>query len=81
MRKLTPEEYSGMNLRGRGRQSAFARAVMQLEVDEVLFLPKEEWKKRYHPSKTLYTIRKRYNRTFELLTEVNGKGWTVKRLK
>ncbi|MCB0754355.1 MAG: hypothetical protein H6602_12595 [Flavobacteriales bacterium] len=81
MRKLTPEEYAQMNLRGRGRRSAFAAAVLRLEVDEVLYLPKEEWKKTYHPSQTIYTIKKRYNRKFELLTEVNDKGWTVRRLK
>jgi hypothetical protein len=81
MRKLTPEEYSQMNLKGRGRQSAFSRAVTQLEVGEVLFLPKEEWKKKYHPSRTIYTIKKRYNRQYKLLTEANGTGWAVERLK
>jgi len=80
MRKLTPEEYASMNLRGRGRQSAFSRAIMQLEVGEVLYLPKEEWNKKYHPSKSVYTIATRYKRKFELLTEVNNKGWTVKRI-
>lgn len=81
MKKLTPEEYANMNLRGRGRQSPFSRAVMQLLVGEVLYLPKEEWKNKYHPSKTVYTIKKRYSRKFELFTEASGKGWTVKRLK
>ena len=81
MKKLTPEEYASMNLRGRGRQSAFSRAVMQLEIGEVLYLTKAEWGKKYHPSKSVYPISKRYSRKFELLTEVNNKGWTVKRLK
>ncbi|MDP6909732.1 MAG: hypothetical protein QF371_09505 [Flavobacteriales bacterium] len=81
MRKLTPEEYQNMNLTGRGRQSEFSRAVMQLEVGEILFLPKAEWKKKYHPGNSVYTISKRYHRKFEILRETNGKGWTVKRLK
>lgn len=80
MRKLTKEEYEAMNLVGHGRQSAFSRAVMTLEVDEVLFLPTEEWKKKYHPSNAVRNIAKRYHRSFEVLKEANGKGWTVKRL-
>ena len=80
MKKISQEEFEAMNLVGHGRQSAFSRAVMQLEVGEVLYLPKEEWKKKYHPSKSVYTIAKRHNRKFEVLSEVNNKGWTVKRI-
>lgn len=81
MRKLSQEEYDAMNLTGHGRQSAFSRAVMQLQVNEILFLPSEEWKKKYHPSNSVRTIAKRYGRKFLVLKEVSGKGWTVKRLK
>jgi hypothetical protein len=80
MKKLTPEEYASMNLRGRGRQSEFSKAVSQLEVGEILFLPTEEWKNKYHPGNSVYTIAKRYKRKFEVLREASGKGWTVKRL-
>ena len=70
-----------MNLVGHGRQSAFSRAVMTLAVFEILYLPKEELNRKYHPSNAARNIAKRYNRKFELLTEANGKGWTVKRVK
>ena len=80
MRKLTKEEYEAMNLVGHGRQSRFSRAVMELEVGEVLFLPTEEWKNKYHPSDAVRNIARRYKRKFEVLREASGKGWTVKRL-
>lgn len=80
MHRITPEEYAKMNLRGHGRQSAFSRAVYQLEVDDILFLPKEEWKRKYHPGNSVRTIARRHGRKFEVLSEASGKGWTVKRL-
>lgn len=80
MKKISQEEFEAMNLVGHGRQSEFSRAVMQLEVNEILFLPSQEWKKKYHPSYSVRNIAKRYKRKFEILKEANGKGWTVKRV-
>jgi len=80
MRKLTEEELRAMTLVGRGRQSEYTRALLGLAVGEALFLSKHEWKKNYHPSNTARRVGKTHSRKFELLAEVNGTGWVVKRV-
>lgn len=80
MRKLTKEEFEALTLVGSGRQSAFSRAVAGLAVGEILFLPTEEWKRKYHPGNAVRTIAKSHNRKFEVLREVNGTGWVVRRV-
>jgi hypothetical protein len=35
---------------------------------------------QYHPGNAVRTIAKRHNRKFEVLREVKGSGWAVKRL-
>ncbi|MCF8256641.1 MAG: hypothetical protein K9J06_03760 [Flavobacteriales bacterium] len=81
MRKLTQAEFDALTLIGKGRQSAFSRAVAALAVGEALFLPMEEWKKKYHPGNPVRTIAKKYGRKFDVLREVKGTGWVVKRLE
>lgn len=81
MRKLTKDEYDAMALVGRGRQSEFSRAVSGLAVGEALFLPKEEWKKKYHPGDAVRGVAKRHGRKFQILREASGSGWAVKRLE
>jgi hypothetical protein len=80
MRKLTDEEYRAMNLTGRGRQSAFSVAVSGLAVGEVLYLPAEEWGRKYHPGNTVHYIARKHRRKFVVMREASGKGWTVKRV-
>lgn len=80
MRKLTEDELRAMTLVGRGRKSEYARALLALAVGEALFLSKQEWNKNYHPSNTARSVGKTHGRKFELLADVNGTGWVVKRV-
>lgn len=80
MKKLTDDEYAKLHLVGRGRISPFYREVSRLAVGEILLLEKAEWKKSYHPNRTVKNVAKRTGRKYEVLTIATGEGWTVKRL-
>lgn len=80
MKKITDDEYSKLPLIGRGRISDFYREVARLQVGEILLLERSDWKKNYHPSRTVKSLAKRTARRFEVMTIATGDGWTVKRL-
>lgn len=80
MRKLSPEELQAMNLIGPGRQSEFSRTLLTLAIGEALFMAKHEWQKKYHPGTTARKVGKTHGRKFEVLSDVNGTGWVVKRV-
>ena len=80
MRKLTEEELQAMTLLGRGRRSEFSKTLLSLAVGEALFLAKHEWKKKYHPGDAMRRVGRTHGRKFELLADVNGTGWVVKRV-
>lgn len=65
----------------RGRDTHLRGALIQLEVGEGLFLPKEEWKRKSSPAFVLARLKKSLGLQFEYGLKTDGSGWMFRRVK
>lgn len=63
----------------RGRDTKLRIALLQLEVGDGIFLPKEEWKRKNTPSYVVLAIKRTHQRTFEYGFKSDGTGWLFRR--
>lgn len=54
--------------------------LLQLQVGEVLFMGKEEWKTKTSPRFVVYAITKKYSMRYEYGRTIDGTGWLFKRI-
>jgi hypothetical protein len=81
MKKIPKEEMPQQLPVKRGRDTRLRGALVQLEVGEGLFLPKEEWKRKSSPAFVVARLKKTLNLRFEYGQKTDGTGWLFKRVK
>jgi len=80
MKKITPEEFEHLPLRGSGRASVFYRAIIGLLPGEALFIGREEYTLSYGPGRICRSIEKRFPRVkYSYGALADGSGWAVRR--
>jgi len=82
MKKLSPEEFERMPIKGTGRSSQFYKAIINLHVGESLFISKEEYHLARSPGKICRYIMKKFPEVKYVFGKVaDGSGWAVKRVE
>lgn len=81
IKRITPEEKKKMLLTGKGPANWFSSLLKQMEVDEIIHIPAEDWKSKYPPGVTASRVGIRYGKKFETLRDMRGSGWVITRLK
>ena len=81
MRKITKEEFLKTPIIKRGRQqSEFCKNVLALELDEALFIGKEEWERKTDPAMVVSQLKIRTGREFKT-NKTLSEDWIVLRIK
>ncbi len=81
MRKLSPEEFAQLPIKGKGRSSAIFNSLINLKEGEGLLIEQKDWNRKAAPSSLIRYIEKKYNMSFTFGTLANGAGWAVQRVK
>jgi hypothetical protein len=81
MKKITKEERDKMMWRGRGGSSLVFRTMAGMNVGDIYLIEPDDWKRKYPPTSIVRYIEKKYGRKYYTLRSVEGKGWSVERLK
>jgi hypothetical protein len=80
MRKLPPDEASGISPLGRGKHSWLYREMAQLKTGEGLFIEFKDWKGKNAPYKVMRKTALKLNLTISYGRHPDDTGWVVKRL-
>jgi hypothetical protein len=64
----------------RGRSTLLSAMLLQLEVGESLFLPREDWKTKNGPYYIIAYLRKTTSFRFDYGLKTDGSGWLFKRI-
>ena len=82
MRKLTEIEAKAIPSKSVGKQSLARQAMLSLDVGEIMFLERREWKqKKNSPMEQIRRMRKAFKMDFTCDTALDGTGWIIKRIK
>lgn len=81
IRRITPDEKKNMLLTGRGPGGWLTPLLKQLDVGEIVLIPFEDWKAKYHPGTTASRVGIKYGKKFETLRDLRGSGWVITRLR
>jgi hypothetical protein len=80
MEKLKKEEITGLLPVRQGRTTKLRAMLLQLEVGEGLFMPKEEWKRKNTPFYIIARLKKTSGLRFEYGLKTDGSGWLFRRV-
>jgi len=81
MRKLSPDEFAQLPIKGKGRSSVIFSSLINLKEGEGLLIEQKDWNRKAAPSSLIRYIEKRYKMNFTFGALANGEGWAVQRLK
>lgn len=82
MKKISEEEFNGLESGGMGNSSKFYKAIISLRVGERLFIGREEYTLSRGPGRICRTIMKRFpNVKYEFARLADESGWKVKRVE
>lgn len=81
MRKLSPEEYAQLPIKGKGRSSAVFNSLINLKEGEGLLIEHKDWNRKAAPSALVRYIEKKYSMRFSFGALANGSGWAVQRIE
>lgn len=80
MKKLTPEEFNQLPLRGTGRSSKFYKAIIGLKKGEALFIDRKEYNLSRSPGRICKLIMKRFPHVkYNYGPVADGSGWAIMR--
>lgn len=80
MRKLSPQEFEQLTIKGKGRSSHIFTSILNLKEGEALLIEKKDWFRKAGPSTLVRYIEKRHKAKFLCAAIEEGKGWAVKRI-
>jgi len=80
MRILEDNEIPEVLPVNRGRNTILRAMLLQMEVGQVLFLPREEWKTKNTPRYIVAAIKKKFPHRFDYGFKIDGTGWLFKRI-
>lgn len=78
MKKLSPEEFSSLSLKGKGRSSELYNSILNLKIDEALLIEPKDWNRKAGPSTLVKYIEKTRGLKLVYSALSDGKGWVVK---
>lgn len=81
MKKLEKTELPEVLPVTKGKNTLLRAMLIQLKVDEGLFLPNSEWKSKKSPYYILAAIKRKYHMEFEYGFKTDGTGWLFRRVK
>lgn len=81
MRKLSPEEFAQLPIKGKGRSSAVFNSLINLKEGEGLLIEHKDWNRKAAPSALVRYIEKKYSMRFSFGALANGSGWAVQRIE
>lgn len=81
IRKLKKEELPEVLPVSKGRNTLLRVLLLELEVGEGLFLPREDWKAKRTPSYVVAAIKRTHKRAFEYGFKTDGSGWLFRRVR
>lgn len=81
MRKISKDEFDGINGHGRGSSGPFFNKLLQISVGESFVLEKSEWKKKYPPTTIINRVMKNYPLVFKWKILPSRDGWAILREK
>jgi hypothetical protein len=83
-KKLTPEEFDALPIKGWGRSDPTYNAILGMKVGEAIFIPKAGWRsRRKTPSSKCRRIEKKFANLkikYKCVALADNSGWAVKRL-
>jgi uncharacterized protein (DUF2249 family) len=80
MRKLSPEEFAQLPIKGKGRSSVVFNSLINLKEGEGLLIEQKDWNRKAAPSALVRYIEKKYSMRFSFGALANGAGWAVQRI-
>lgn len=80
MHKVNKDEVPEVLPVSRGRNTLLRAHLLQLEVGETLFLPREEWKTKNTPYYIVRYLKKKNHYQFDYGFKTDGTGWLFKRI-
>jgi hypothetical protein len=80
MEKLKKEELPDLLPVKRGRDTLLRTQLLQLQVGEGVFMPKEEWKRKNTPFYVIAQLKKTKGLRFEYGMKTDGTGWLFRRV-
>jgi hypothetical protein len=75
MRKLTPEETPDLLPIKRGSSKQLRLMLLQLAIGDVVFMPREEWKRKDSPSFIISYIKKTHGFRYDYGMKSDDTGW------
>jgi hypothetical protein len=82
MRKITEEEANNIPTNKTGRNSLIRNYLLNLNVGEIIFLERSDWKqKRNGPSDLISRMRKETKFDFICEKALDNSGWVIRRTK
>lgn len=82
MKKLTKEEAKGIITKPAGRSSLARTYILDMEVGDIIFLERKDWRQRHRqPSTFCKMLERKYGRNWKCDTALDGTGWVIERLK
>ena len=80
MKILNAEEGKNIVLRGNGNSSVISAKVAALQVNELLIIPKADWRGKNPPYRIINRVAKNTGRKFQKGELLDTSGWGVRRL-
>lgn len=80
MKKLSPQEYDQLPIKGKGRSSHVFNSIINLKPGEAVLIEKKDWKRKAAPGTLVRYIEKMHNMKFTCGAVAEGNGWAVKRI-
>jgi len=80
MKKLSPDEYEQLPIKGKGRSSHVFNSIINLKPGEALLIEKKDWNRKAAPGTLVRYIEKTHNMKFSCGAVAGGSGWAVKRI-
>lgn len=80
MKKIEKDEMPAILPVSRRRNTMLRVMLLQLEVGEGLFLPREEWKAKNPPHYVVANIKKSHGFRFDYGFKTDGTGWLFRRV-
>lgn len=81
MRKLSPDEFEQLPIKGKGRSSHVFNSIVNLKEGEALLIERKDWNRKAGPSTLIRYIEKKHQMRFMCGAIEGGKGWAVKRME
>jgi hypothetical protein len=81
IKKLNKDETPSILPVSRGRNTMLRAMLLQLEIGESLFMPREDWKSKNSPFYIIAYIKKTKGFLYDYGFKIDGTGWLFKRVK